>query len=97
MLAFLVSSRGHGIFHGTNAGSCTWFAFAREIARRCGCDPGRIEPCASDAFPRPAPRPACSVLRSRRLEEAGCPPRPAWQDAVGRYLELLDSGRARHP
>lgn len=97
VLAFLVSSRRHGIFHGTNAGSCTWHAFAQEIARRCGHDPARVLPCASDAFPRPARRPACSVLRSRRLEEAGCPPRPTWQDAARRYLELLVAGRVRHP
>ncbi|MFN2370970.1 MAG: dTDP-4-dehydrorhamnose reductase [Candidatus Krumholzibacteriia bacterium] len=97
VLAFLVSSRRRGIFHGTNAGSCTWHGFAREIARRCGHEPTRIVPCTSAAFPRPARRPACSVLRSRRLEEAGCPPRPPWQDAVGRYLELLASGRVRHP
>lgn len=97
VLAFLVSSRRRGIFHGTNAGACTWHAFACEIARRAGHDPARVLPCTSDAFPRPAPRPACSVLRSSRLEEAGCPPRPPWQDALGRYLDLLASGRAQHP
>ena len=97
VLGFLVSVRRRGIFHGTNAGACTWHAFAREIARRCGCDPARVRPCGSEAFPRPAARPACSVLRSRRLEELGCPPRPPWQDALGRYLALLESGRARHP
>lgn len=97
VVGFLVSSGGRGIFHGTNAGSCTWHAFAREIARRSGHDPARVHACTSDAFVRPAPRPACSVLRSRRLEEAGCPPRPAWPDALGRYLDLLADGRARHP
>jgi dTDP-4-dehydrorhamnose reductase len=97
VLGFLVSSRKRGIFHGTNAGSCTWYEFAREIARRSGHDPQRIRPCRSEEFRRPAPRPACSVLRSQRLEAVGCPPRPPWQDALGRYLELLDSGRALHP
>jgi dTDP-4-dehydrorhamnose reductase len=96
VLGFLVSSGGRGIFHGTNAGTCTWFEFAREIARRSGHDPERVRPCGSDAYPRPAPRPACSVLRSWRLEAAGCPPRPNWRDALARYLELLDTGRARH-
>ena len=96
VVGFLVSSGGRGIFHGTNAGSCTWHAFACEIARRTGHDPARVHACTSDAFVRPAPRPACSVLRSRRLEEAGCPPRPPWPDALGRYLELLAAGRVRH-
>ena len=97
VLGFLVTSRRRGIFHGTNAGACSWYEFAREIARGSGHDPDRVGPCGSDAYRRPAARPACSVLRSRRLEEAGCPPRPSWQDALGRYLELLDSGRARYP
>lgn len=97
VLEFLVSSGRRGIFHGTNAGACSWHAFACEIARRTGHDPARVLPCASAAFPRPAPRPACSVLRSRRLEEAGCPARPGWPDALGRYLDLLASGRARCP
>lgn len=96
VVGFLVSSGGRGIFHGTNAGSCSWHAFACEIARHTGQDPARVHACTSDAFVRPAPRPACSVLRSRRLEEAGCPPRPPWPDALGRYLDLLADGRARH-
>lgn len=97
VLEFLVSGRHHGIFHATNQGSCTWFAFAREIACRLGQDPQRVQPCPTSAYPTPAARPACSVLRSSRLEQAGCPPRPAWQDAVGRYLQVLASGRAAFP
>lgn len=89
VLRFLVEREAAGVFHATNAGACSWFEFAREIARRSGADPGRIEPCASADRPTPAPRPACSVLRSRRLEELGCPARPPWPDALGRYLRLL--------
>ena len=91
VLAFLVSDGSRGIFHGTNTGPCTWFDVAREVARRLGTDPGRIEPCPSSAYPTPAVRPACSVLASTRLEAVGCPARPAWQDALGRYLETLES------
>ncbi len=91
VLAFLVTDGTRGIFHGTNAGPCTWYEVAREVARRLGCEPGRIEPCPSSAYPTPAVRPACSVLASQRLEAVGCPPRPTWQDALGRYLESLAS------
>jgi dTDP-4-dehydrorhamnose reductase len=50
-----------GNYHLTDGGDCTWHGFTVEIAKRCGhdCD---IEPCTSDAFPRPAARPAYSVL-----------------------------------
>ncbi len=97
ILEHLVTGRHRGIFHGTNHGSCTWYDFAREVALRMGHDPDRIEPCGSSRYPRPAARPACSVLRSRRLEATGYGPRPAWQDAVARYCELLQTGRARFP
>jgi len=93
VIGFLVSGRHRGIFHGTNAGTATWFDLAREIAVDSGADPGRIVPCSSSEYPRAATRPSCSVLRSTRLEEAGCPPRPRWQDAVARYLQFLDTGR----
>lgn len=97
VLAFLVSGRYRGIFHGTNAGSCTWYEFAREVARLTGADPARITSCGSREYPTAAVRPRCSVLRSSALEKAGCPPRPSWQDALSRYLLLLESGEARHP
>ena len=97
VLHHLVSSGRSGIFHGTNAGACTWFEFAREIAVLCGADPGRISPCPSSDRPTPAARPACSVLRSSELEAAGCPDRPGWRDAVARYLARLESGRVAHP
>lgn len=97
VLAHLVSGRHRGIFHATNRGACTWHELAQATARAVGADPARVLPCASSQYPRPAARPACSILRSRRLEESGFPPRPAWQDAVERYAARLVSGRVAHP
>ncbi len=97
VIGFLVSGRHRGIFHGTNAGSTTWFGLAREVAVGCGADPDRIEPCPSSEYPTAAVRPACSILRSSSLEKVGCPARPSWRDAVVRYLRYLDSGQAVHP
>ena len=95
VLLWLVGTGQSGYYHGTNAGSCTWFAFAREIARLGGADPTWIEPCTSHEYPTPARRPACSILRSRHLEALGCPPRPTWSRALKRYLRLLDPGTRR--
>lgn len=97
VLAWLVSGRHRGIFHAANQGDCTWYDLARETASACGADPDRVLACTSAQFPRPAARPACSILRSRRLEAAGCPPRPTWQDAVARYVARLESGQVAHP
>jgi len=90
LLFFLVAEKGQGIFHGTNAGSCSWYEFAQEIARQMGTDPGRIIPCPSSEYPTPAKRPACSILLSGRLEQIDCPERPSWQSAVARYVEFLE-------
>ena len=95
VIAFLVGREAGGLFHATNAGVCTWYDLAREIAVLTGADPDRIRPCTSDEYPRPAKRPTCSVLRSNRLEALGAPARPSWQTALARYLTLLDSGQAR--
>jgi len=97
VLTRLVSGRHRGIFHATNRGACTWHELAQATAVAVGADPGRIAPCGSAQYPRPAARPACSILRSRRLEEVGCPPRPPWRDAVQRYVARLESGRVAHP
>jgi dTDP-4-dehydrorhamnose reductase len=90
VLTFLVSGRHRGIFHATNSGSCTWYDVACEVARLVGTDPGRIHACPSSEYPTLAKRPRISVLRSRALEEAGCAPRPAWQDGLARYIALLE-------
>lgn len=97
VLAFLAERGTGGIFHATNSGSCTWYGLACEVARLSGEDPGRIRPCSSEEYPRPAARPECSVLRSRNLEKLGCPARPPWRDALARYLDLLRSGQVRFP
>jgi dTDP-4-dehydrorhamnose reductase len=97
IIGFLVSGRHRGIFHGTNRGATTWYGLARQVAIECGADPDRIDPCPSSEYPTPAVRPACSILRSHRLEQLGCPDRPDWRDAVGRYVKFLDSGQAVHP
>ena len=97
VLEFLVGSQHVGVFHGTNRGAITWYTLACEVARCVGTDPGRIHPCPSSEYPTPAKRPANSVLLSSRLEEAGCPDRPTWQDAVARYVARLEAGTVIFP
>ncbi len=71
-----------GVFHGTNAGEASWFDFAREVFALSGLDPERVRRTDSAAFPRPAVRPAYSVLGHEAWGRAGlASPRP-WQDAL---------------
>ncbi|MFI7701663.1 dTDP-4-dehydrorhamnose reductase [Nonomuraea sp. NPDC049480] len=57
-----------GVYHGTSSGETTWCGFAREIFTLLGEDPGRVRPVPTSAFPRPARRPANSVLAHTRWE-----------------------------
>jgi dTDP-4-dehydrorhamnose reductase len=78
-----------GIYHGTAAGSTTWFGLARAVFAGAGLDPGRIRPTTSARFPRPAPRPAYSVLAHGRWAAAGIPPLPDWHGMLASALPHL--------
>jgi len=79
-----------GIYHGTAAGATSWCGFAREIVAAAGLDPQIVTEVTSAQFPRPAPRPANSVLSHRALEVIGITPigdwRERWTAAAGRVL-----------
>jgi dTDP-4-dehydrorhamnose reductase len=72
----------HGVHHVAGGGSCSWYELAREIFRRAGLE-RRVEPCTTDEFPRPAPRPASSVLGTERSDPVRL---PSWQDGLDAYL-----------
>jgi dTDP-4-dehydrorhamnose reductase len=76
-----------GIYHGTCAGQTTWYGLARAAYELSGLDPERVRPTTSDRFPRPAPRPAYSVLGHARWAAAGLDPMPHWHDALTDYLK----------
>jgi dTDP-4-dehydrorhamnose reductase len=75
----------HGIVHVTNAGTCSWFEFAREIVKRAGLTT-EVKPVTTAQMARPAPRPAYSVLSPASLLRYGIS-MPTWQDALQRYLQ----------
>jgi dTDP-4-dehydrorhamnose reductase len=77
-----------GTYHVTDGGECTWYEFTREIARRLGrtCT---IAPCTTAEFPRPAPRPAYSVLDLSQTE-ALLGPMPDWRANLADVLSRLE-------
>jgi len=80
----LCEKNARGIVHATNAGDCTWFEFAQEIVRSAGLDTV-VRPVSSEQLPRPASRPAYSVLSPGSLRALGIE-MPSWRYALERYL-----------
>ena len=69
-----------GTYHATSSGQCSWFELARAVVASAGLDPAVVTPTTSDAFVRPAPRPAYSVLGHGALERAGLTPIGDWRE-----------------
>ncbi|MCH7846214.1 MAG: dTDP-4-dehydrorhamnose reductase [Acidobacteria bacterium] len=80
-----------GTIHLTNQGTTTWYGLAREIADLAGLDAGRVRPCTTDDFPRPAKRPANSVPESVRLVELGLAPLPDYHKSLDQAVAQLSS------
>ncbi len=75
MIVRLATARLPGVFHVTNQGVTTWYHFARDVLRAAGLDPARVMPITTAELqpPRPAPRPANSVLDNAVLRYQGIP------------------------
>ena len=81
-LVELAGTDGYGVRHLAGSGACSWFEFAIEIFRQAEIDV-RVVPCTTAEFPRPAPRPAYSVLASERPDGMRL---PDWREGLAAYL-----------
>ncbi|MDO5672420.1 MAG: dTDP-4-dehydrorhamnose reductase [Actinomycetaceae bacterium] len=69
-----------GIYHGTSQGKTSWHGFTQAIVASLGKDPSMVNACTTEEFPRPAPRPAFSVLDHGSLRAQGVEPIGDWHD-----------------
>jgi dTDP-4-dehydrorhamnose reductase len=94
MLPRFVEQRLAGIWHVTNQGDVSWYEFAGEVLRAVGEDPARVEPITTAELqpPRPAPRPANSVLDNARLRDAGIPLLPDFRESLPRLVAQIRDG-----
>jgi len=85
----LLDRGARGSFHVTDGGECTWYEFTVEIAKLLGrtCT---IAPCTTAEFPRPAPRPAYSVLDLSKTE-ALLGPMPDWHTNLANVIARLEA------
>ncbi len=74
-----------GTYHVTNAGACSWYAFAAEILHRAGLA-ADLRPTTLEALAPRARRPRYSALASQRLPAIGLTPLRPWPDALAAYL-----------
>ena len=77
----LLGSGNYGIYHLTNAGSCSWYEFARQIFDLVGVSI-EVTPVPGSEYPLPAARPANGVLSA-----LGSPKLRHWRAALADYLE----------
>jgi hypothetical protein len=83
----LVDRKVTGTYHVTDGGQCSWFELTQAIKQQAGLQ-CRVLPCTTSEFPRPAKRPAYSVLGLEKTE-AVLGSRPHWSSPLGRVLAAL--------
>lgn len=83
----LLGSEAYGTYHATCQGQCSWYEFACEIFRQANKDV-EVLPVTTSEFPRPAKRPANSVLDNYMLRMTVGDPMRSWQEALAEYLQM---------
>jgi dTDP-4-dehydrorhamnose reductase len=81
-LVEVAEQRLTGVLHVAGGGACSWQELAQAAFDESGAD-CVAQPVTTAEFPRPAPRPAWSVLASTRPEAPALPP---WREGLVAYL-----------
>lgn len=83
--------RRSGVIHATNQGPTTWFEFAQAVVVAMGKDPTMVTPISTAELqpPRPAPRPANSVLDNAVLRAGGLAPLRDWHEPLQELVDAL--------
>ena len=91
MVVRLAIARLPGVFHVTNQGPTSWYGFARDVLAAAGQDPDRVTAIKTADLdpPRPAPRPANSVLDNAALRLLGLPLLADYHEPLERTVKYL--------
>lgn len=76
-----------GIVHYADEGEATWYDFAVAIVEELGVDT-EVVPVSTEEFPRPARRPAYSVLSTERYERLTGVKPESWREGLREYLAV---------
>jgi dTDP-4-dehydrorhamnose reductase len=82
-----------GIWHVTNQGVVSWYEFAREVLLTAGMDAAKVKPISTSDLqpPRPAKRPANSVLHNGRMIAEGMALLPDFREPLARLVRRLQA------
>lgn len=100
LLVDMLETEKYGYYHATNEGGyISWYDFTKEIFRQAaamghaeyGEDRITVEAVTTEEYgASKAKRPFNSRLDKSKLEKNGFTPLPTWQDALHRYLQLIE-------
>ena len=90
LLVDMIETEKYGYYHATNeGGDISWYDFAREIFRQAGMNTQVIPVTTAEYGLSKAARPFNSRLDKSKLTQAGFALLPTWQDALERYIDIL--------
>ena len=90
LLIDMVETDKYGYYHVTNEGGyISWYDFTCEIYRQAGYDTKVIPVTTEEYGMSKAARPFNSRLDRSKLVKNGFTPLPTWQDALSRYLKII--------
>lgn len=81
----LIQTEKYGIYHASNSGHCSWHEFAQAIFETAGLQVN-VLPVTTEQFPRPAKRPAYSVMDHTAIRANDLQDLPHWRDGLERFL-----------
>ena len=84
-LVAIAAARPAGLLHATGEGHCTWYDFARAFFAEMQIDIS-MQPCTTADFPRPAARPANSLLENARLKQLNLNRMQDWRSDLQRFV-----------
>ncbi|WP_018887673.1 dTDP-4-dehydrorhamnose reductase [Paenibacillus massiliensis] len=95
-LSELMLTEKYGIYHASGSGACTWYEFTQAIFEEARDIMGltiqaELHPCTTDQFPRPAHRPANSVMEHLSIRTNGFSDLRPWREALKDFLKELSA------
>ncbi|MCG7384159.1 dTDP-4-dehydrorhamnose reductase [Paenibacillus sp. ACRRY] len=92
----LMQTEMYGVYHASNSGTCTWYDFTEAIFAEARNVEGftiqaQLEPCTTEQFPRPAPRPRNSVMDHLSIRTNGLADIRPWREGLREFISLLSS------